>query len=113
MFNSIESKSIKSDINIVCTNSILADFTKNLLKENVNIEYIMPPGVCPIHFDTSPSDLSIITNTNIIISLGREPWLNSLLESSGNTNYDIITCTGLGEWSIPSGAKQYVERLRG
>jgi ABC-type Zn uptake system ZnuABC Zn-binding protein ZnuA len=73
----------------------------------------MPPGACPIHFDTSPSDISKITKADIIISLGREPWLNTLLESSGNTNYDIITCAGLGEWSIPSGAKQYVERLRG
>ncbi len=112
--NSItESKSIKYDIDIVCTNSLLADFTKNLLNENVNIEYIMPPGACPIHFDTSPSDISMITKADIVISLGREPWLNNLLESSGNTNYDIITCSGLGEWSIPSGAKQYVELLRG
>ena len=102
----------EDQINICCTNSILADFTKNLLKEKVNIEYIMPPGACPMHFDTSPSDLSKITNADIIISLGREPWLNNLLESSGNSNYDIITCNGLGEWSVPSGAKQYVGHLR-
>ena len=50
----------EDQINICCTNSILADFTKNLLKEVVNIEYIMPPGACPMHFDTSPSDLSKI-----------------------------------------------------
>lgn len=102
----------ETHINICCTNSILADITGNLLKENVNIEYIMPAGVCPAHFDTSPSDVSMITSADIIISLGWEPWLNSLLESSGNTDYGIIRCAGLGEWNIPLGAKKYVEKLR-
>jgi ABC-type Zn uptake system ZnuABC Zn-binding protein ZnuA len=113
LFSTLSINAEETTINICCTNSILADFTKNLLKENVNIEYIMPPGACPIHFDTNPSDLSKITKADIIISLGIEPWLNNLLESSGNTKYNIITCIGLGEWSIPSGAKQYVGRLRG
>jgi zinc transport system substrate-binding protein len=113
LFSTLSINAEETTINICCTNSLLADFTKNLLKENVNIVYIMPPGACPVHFDTNPSDLSKITKADIIISLGREPWLNNLLESSENTNYNIITCTGLGEWNIPTGAKQYVERLRG
>jgi ABC-type Zn uptake system ZnuABC Zn-binding protein ZnuA len=71
----------------------------------------MHPGACPIHFDTSPSDILKISNADIVISLGREPWLNNLLESSGNNNYDTITCTGLGEWSNPFVAKQYIELL--
>ena len=35
------------ELNIVCTNTALEDFTSNLVKENVTIDYIMPPGVCP------------------------------------------------------------------
>ena len=100
------------NISIVCTNSILADFTSNILKENVTIEYIMPAGVCPAHFDTRPSDVSMIASADVIISFGWEPWLTSLLEASGNTDYRHIRCSGLGEWNIPSGAKKYVEKLR-
>jgi len=99
-------------INIVCTNAILADFTKNLLKENLSIDYIMPAGACPTHFDASPSDISKISSADIIISLGWEPWLTDLLENSGNTNYSEIKCSQLGEWNIPSGAKKYVETIR-
>ena len=102
----------ETQINICCTNSILADFTNNLIKEDVNIEYIMPAGICPTHFDTSPSDISKIKNSDIIISLGIEPWLNSLIESSDNSDYKIIECKGLGQWNIPSGAKKYVEKLK-
>jgi len=97
---------------IICTNSILADFTKNILKDNIEIDYIMPAGACPMHFDASPSDVSKISSADIIISLGIEPWLNDLLENSGNTNYSEIKCYQLGEWNIPSGAKKYVKRIR-
>lgn len=97
---------------IICTNSILADFTKNILKDNVKIDYIMPAGACPIHFDASPSDVSKISSADIIISLGIEPWLTDLLENSDNTNYSEIKCYQLGEWNIPSGAKKYVKKLR-
>lgn len=101
-----------SDINIVCTNSLLADFTSNLIKENVSIDYIMPPGVCPAYYDTTPSDVSKIINADIIISFGSpfiEPWLSDLLEY--NKNCSIIECKNMGEWNIPSGAKKYVEHL--
>lgn len=97
------------NINIVCTNSILADFAKNILPENVTISYIMPAGSCPAHFDASPKDVQLITNADIIISLGWEQWLQPLLEY--NPSCTQITCPGLGEWNIPSSAKTYVEHI--
>lgn len=99
-------------LKIVCTTSILADFTSNLVKENVTIEYIMPAGVCPAYYDTTPSDVGKITDADIIISFGdskMEHWLSDLLDY--NENYSLIECKDLGEWNIPSGAKSYVEQL--
>ena len=111
----ISTNSIKADTektSIVCTNSVLADFTSNLIRENVTIEYIMPSGACPSHFDTCPSDIALISSADIIISLGWEPWLSSILESSENTEVEEIKCIGLGEWSYPTNAKKYVEKIR-
>lgn len=108
----IQSQAEETTITIICTNSILADFTSNILTENVTMEYIMPAGVCPAHFDTCPSDVSLIASADIIISLGWEPWLESLLTSSGNTDVEQIKCAQLGEWNIPTVAKKYVEKIR-
>lgn len=106
------SASAEEDTKIVCTNSALADFTSILITENVTIEYVMPSGVCPAFYDTTPSDIELITSADIIISLGNptmEHWLSAPL--SYNSNYQIIECSDLGEWNIPSGAKSYVECL--
>ena len=104
--------SADEQITIVCSNSILADFTSNLVTENVTIDYIMPSGVCPAFYDTCPSDVSKIVNADIIISFGStsmEPWLSDLL--AYNEDCSIIECKDLGEWNIPSGARAYVECL--
>jgi ABC-type Zn uptake system ZnuABC Zn-binding protein ZnuA len=102
----------EDDIKIVCTNSILSDFTSNLIKENVTIDYIMPSGVCPAFYDTTPSDINKVTNADIIISFGSaqmEPWLADLLEY--NQDYDLIECKDMGEWNIPTGAKAFVQYI--
>jgi len=99
-------------INILCTNSFLADFVSNLLTENVTIEYIMPPGICPAFYDTTPSDVNKIVTADIIVSFGSpaiEPWLGDLLEY--NPSCDLIECKDLGEWNYPSGARIYIEYL--
>jgi ABC-type Zn uptake system ZnuABC Zn-binding protein ZnuA len=72
----------------------------------------MPSGVCPAFYDTTPSDVELITSADIIISLGNptmEHWLSAPL--SYNDEYQIIECKGMGEWNIPTGAKTYVECL--
>lgn len=98
---------------VVCTNSILSDFTSNLLKENnTNITYIMPAGVCPAYYDTNIDDVDKITNADILISFGNphmEPWLANLLEH--NQDCQIIECKNLGEWNIPTGAKKFVNLI--
>ena len=69
-------------INVVCTNSILADFTSNLITENVTIDYIMPSGVCPAYYDTKPSDVNKIVNADIIISFSSHNKIFPLLNNS-------------------------------
>ncbi len=108
----INSSAEEDTISIVCTNSILADFASNLLSENVTIEYIMPPGICPAFYDTTPTDVNKIVTADIIISFGSpnmEPWLGDLL--AYNPSGDLIECKDMGEWNYPSGAKTYIEYL--
>ncbi len=109
---SVSSAENSSEIKIVCTNSVLADFAENIAPENSTVDYIMPAGVCPAHFDTTPSDIDKIVNADVIISLGWEPWLENLINKSANEEYNQIVCAKLGEWNIPTHAIKYVEKIR-
>ena len=105
--------STAAEVRIVCTNSALADFTANIVNDSVDVEYIMPAGACPSHFDTRPSDIDLIAGADIVVSLGWEPWMDDLLEASENDDAFQVQCPGLGEWNVPSGAKAYVDRIAG
>ena len=107
----VKAQNTGEEIEIICTNSVLADFAKNLAPENSSIDYIMPAGACPAHFDTTPSDIDKIINADVIISLGWEPWLDKLIEKSENNNYNEIVCMGIGEWNIPTGAIKYIQKI--
>lgn len=109
----INASADEDTINVICTNSILADFTSNLLPENATIEYIMPSGICPAYYDTTPNDVNKIITADIIIVLGSnamEPWLGDLL--AYNPKGDLIECKDMGEWNYPSGAKTYIQFLK-
>jgi ABC-type Zn uptake system ZnuABC Zn-binding protein ZnuA len=99
-------------INIVCTNSVLADFASNIITENVTITHIMPGGACPAHFDLNPSQVSDIIEADIIISLGWESWLTNISDRLVEVDQDQVKCLGLGEWSLPSNAIKFVEKIR-
>ena len=95
----VTAEETNSDINIICTNSVLADFAENIAPENSTIDYIMPAGACPAHFDTKPSDVDKIINADVVISLGWEPWLEALLNKSGNEDYKQIICAKNNRWT--------------
>jgi ABC-type Zn uptake system ZnuABC Zn-binding protein ZnuA len=100
------------ETNIVCTNSVLADYTSNLITENVTITHIMPGGACPSHFDLTPSQASQIIEADIVISLGWEPWLTNISDKLIDVDQQQIKCPGLGEWSLPSNTIKFVEKIR-
>jgi ABC-type Zn uptake system ZnuABC Zn-binding protein ZnuA len=96
---------------IVCANSLLADLTQNIVGDLVAIEYIMPAGACPAHFDSRPSDVNLVAFADVIVQIGWEGWLNKLVESSGNTDVLRIRTADLGEWNLPHGAKAHVDAI--
>lgn len=103
----INAEETNNEIKIVCTNSVLADFAKNIVPENTVIDYIQPAGACPAHFDTIPSDVNRIINADVIISLSWEPWLEDLIAKSENTDYTEIKCGG--GWNTPPGAIRIIK----
>ena len=96
---------------IVCANSILADFTANVVGDLARVEYLMPAGVCPSHYDSRPSDAEMVAGADVIIMMGWEGWLNGLISSTGQSEVPIIRCMGLGDQNLPENVKSFVDHI--
>ena len=103
--------SVDEEYRIVCANSILADFTENVVDDLARVDYLMPAGVCPSHYDSRPSDATLVAEADIIVMMGWEGWLNGLIESTGNSEAVLIKCAAMGEQNLPEDVKDFVDHI--
>ena len=101
----------EDELSIVCANSLLADFTSNVVGDLARVAYLMPSGVCPSHYDSRPSDAIMVAEADVIVMMGWEGWLNGLIGSTGNDDATLIKCMGLGDQNLPTDAKDFVDRI--
>jgi len=94
---------------IVCTTTILASFVEQVGGNYVRVISIVPPGVCPAHYDITPSDIYAVSTARLVIYSGIEPWLNDLIEATG---VNVTTIKIGGPWHPYTNALTYVSRIK-
>jgi len=96
---------------VVCTTTILASFTEEVGGDEIDVMSLVPPGLCPAHFDVKPSDVYAISKASLVIESGIEPWLDDIISSSGNVDVVVHSTGALGPWNIPPNAVKYVSNI--
>jgi len=94
---------------IVCTTTILSSFAEQVGGNNITVYSIVPPGVCPAHYDVTPSDVYAVSTASLVIYSGIEPWLDDLIKASG---VDVTRVKIGGPWHPYTAALDYVRRIR-
>lgn len=102
--------------NTIAASTVLADFASRIIYgESGKIESIMPGGVCPAHYEVTPSDYALVETADIIFTHGFEGdyWLNPLLDAANNSEAEKIvgTLVGGAPWGVPSNAINYVTNM--
>ena len=88
-------KIIKNDNNkpmITVTTTFLGDLSKNLLKDHVQINVLMGPGINPHNYQATPQDLNLIYQSKAVIYQGinLEGKLSEVLDENNNPDLNII-----------------------
>lgn len=94
---------------VVCTTTILSSFAEQVGGDNVTVISIVPPGVCPAHYDITPSAVYAVSTASLVIYGGIEPWLDDLIEASG---VNVTRAKIGGPWHPYTAALEYVRKIR-
>jgi len=88
---------------VVASTTVLASIVEDLAGDQVTVEYIALPSVCPAHYDVKPSDAEKLTKAALVLSHSIEPWIDKLVSASGSK---ARVFKGLcRSWSTPTDLK--------
>lgn len=71
------------------------DFTRNIGKDKINLNYVVPPGGEPHEWEPSPKLMGEIQSSNVFIynGLGIDSWAENIIDSSENKKLVVVEAT--------------------
>jgi zinc/manganese transport system substrate-binding protein len=111
---------------VVATTTQVADISRNVAGDEMEVHGILPPNADPHDYEPRPSDAAAIAEAELVITSGGEAdeWVDELIESS-STNAEVMSLLDLvpvkrtleGEvdphwWQDPRNAVTAVEEIR-
>lgn len=95
LYGCSDNKPVKKKNKILITTTIfpLYDFTREIGKDRIDVEILLPAGADIHAFEPKPKDIININKSNIFIYTSKdlEPWANDLLKGISNKGLTILT----------------------
>ncbi len=123
----------KPALNVLATETFLADIAQNVAGSRVHVNVLIPIGVDPHSFEPTPADIKKVADSNVLIinGAGVEAFLDRLLQNAGGKRLVVEASKTLtsrkpsvGEpvdadnpvdphfWLDPNNVVKYVENIR-
>lgn len=69
---------------VVVTSTVLGSIVEDLAGDQVEVQVILNPALCPAHQDLKPSDVELVSRAELLLYHGFEPFVDRLVEAAGN-----------------------------
>ncbi|MFW9989622.1 MAG: metal ABC transporter substrate-binding protein [Candidatus Odinarchaeota archaeon] len=103
------------EVQVVATTTILRDFAQKIIGDKGTVEVIIEEGMCPGHYDATPSDINLVRNADIVFYHGFEwaQFLGALLSDADNIDaaYSMSGNGSLGytQWGAPANVPPFLD----
>jgi zinc transport system substrate-binding protein len=91
-------------IRVVTGSSLITDIVQNIAGNRVEPRTLIPPGVCPGHYDIKPSDVEALSKSRaLLIHTYQQNFKNitQLVEAANNPNLIVKVINVEGNWMVP------------
>lgn len=103
-----------SSADIVTGSSLIADIAQDIAGGKLEIHNLIPPGMCPGHYDVKPSDVETLANSRVLIIHNWQQGkanITSLIEAANNPNLIIKVIDVTDDPMVPETETETIDKI--
>jgi len=103
-----------ASVDVMAGSSLISNIIQDVANGNVETRALIPPGVCPGHYDVKPSDIEALANSEaLIIHNYQQTYQNIIgaIEAAQNPDLVIKVINMTGNWMVPEVQAEGVGRI--
>ncbi len=101
----------RTGISIVASTTMIEAVVKEIGGTTVNVQALVPGGMCPGHFDIKPRQMQEIERSDLFLYHGWEHWLPKVTQATG-LGTQLVGIDTPGEWMVPDVHVRAIHSIR-
>ncbi|MGC9066777.1 MAG: metal ABC transporter substrate-binding protein, partial [Candidatus Ratteibacteria bacterium] len=82
--------------------SNIATSVKQIGQSKVNVTVLIPPGICPGHYEVKPKDIEKLCHNGVLLYHGWEGFVDDISKSIAGSGAKMFQINIKGNWLIPA-----------
>jgi len=99
---------------IMAGSSLIANIIQDVVGDKMETRTLIPPGVCPGHYDVEVSDIEALANSKaLFIHDYQENFINitGAIEAAENPDLTVTVLNVTGNWMVPTVQAEAVDKI--
>jgi len=104
----------RSSVDIVAGSSLISNIIHDVAGDKLETLTLIPPGVCPGHYDIKPSDIKALANSKALFIHDYQQNFQNIkgaIEAAENPDLVITVLNVTGNWMVPSVQAEAVNKI--
>jgi len=95
----------QQSVDIMAGTSLIANIIQDVAGDKLETRTLIPPGVCPGHYDVKPSDIEALTTCKALFIHDYQEYftnINDAVAAADNPSLNITVLNVTGNWMVPA-----------
>jgi zinc transport system substrate-binding protein len=99
---------------IMAGSSLIGNIIQDVADGKMETRTLIPPGVCPGHYDVKPSDIEALANSKALFIHDYQEYFTNItgaIEAAQNPDLTVTVINVTGNWMVPAVQAEAVDRI--
>jgi zinc transport system substrate-binding protein len=104
----------QQSVDIMAGSSLIANIIQDVAGDKMETRTLIPPGVCPGHYDVKPSDIEALATCRALFIHDYQQYftnINDAVAAADNPSLNITVLNVTGNWMVPAVQAEAVGKI--